>query len=46
MSTVGGVTSGYWAIGSVTTATTPASTKTTEMTVEKMGRSTKEADHG
>ena len=31
-STVGGVTSGYWAIGSVNTATPPASTKTMEIT--------------
>src|SRR5215468_8336244 len=39
--TVGGVTSGYCATGSVNTATPPASTKTTEMTVAKIGRSTK-----
>src|SRR5271156_5079768 len=48
-STVGGVTSGYWATGSVKTATPPASTKTTERTMAKTGRSMKNreitADH-
>src|SRR5215469_10850343 len=42
--TVGGVTSGYWATGSVKTATPPASTKTTEMTVAKIGRSMKKRE--
>src|SRR5262249_4684315 len=40
-STVGGVTSGYCATGRVNTATPPASTKMTEMTVAKIGRSIK-----
>src|SRR5205807_5738439 len=40
-STVGGVTSGYCATGSVNTATPPASTKTMDRTEAKMGRSMK-----
>src|SRR5215467_2903199 len=42
--TVGGVTSGYWATGSVQTATPPASVITTEITVAKIGRSMKNRD--
>ena len=42
--TVGGVTSGYWATGSVNTATPPASMITMEITVAKIGRSMKKRD--
>src|SRR5262249_1677060 len=38
---VGGAISGYCAIGNMTRATTPMMIITTEMTVEKTGRSTK-----
>ena len=40
-STVGGVTSGYCATGSVNTATPPASMKTIDSTEAKIGRSMK-----
>src|SRR4051794_40424608 len=42
--TVGGVTSGYCAIGKVHMATKPARVMTTEMTVAKMGRSMKKRE--
>ena len=38
---VGGATSGYWAIGSSTSATVPRITMTIESTVAKIGRSMK-----
>src|SRR3982751_5753284 len=43
--TVGGVTSGYGATGSVKTATPPASAMTMEMTVAKIGRSMKKREN-
>src|SRR5690348_12146618 len=39
--TVGGVISGYWAIGRIQTAASPASRITTEMTTPRTGRSMK-----
>src|SRR5579859_2887199 len=42
--TVGGATSGYCAIGSLSNATTPRITTTTDSTVAKTGRSTKKRD--
>src|SRR5262249_2829119 len=39
--TVGGVISGYWAIGNLISATRPMMMMTMEMTVAKTGRSTK-----
>ena len=39
--TVGGATSGYWAIGNCVTATTPTITITIDSTVAKIGRSMK-----
>src|SRR4029077_13699958 len=39
--TVGGVISGYWAIGRILTAASPASRITSEMTTPKTGRSMK-----
>ena len=42
--TVGGVTSGYWAIGNCGTATAPRMTMTIDRTVAKIGRSMKKWD--
>src|SRR4051812_28610394 len=46
MEMVGGATSGYWAIGSLTSATTPTITMTIDKTMAKMGRSIKKRDMG
>src|SRR3954469_19704092 len=42
--TVGGVTSGYWATGSVTRATAPARVMTMDRTDAKIGRSMKKRE--
>src|SRR5882762_2615278 len=44
MEIVGGATSGYWATGSLTAATTPTMTMTIDRTAAKMGRSMKKRD--
>ena len=43
--TVGGVISGYWATGSVKTATAPASVMTIDSTAAKIGRSMKKREN-
>ena len=43
--TTGGTTSGYWAIGSPNSATTPTMTITTDNTVAKIGRSMKKLEN-
>src|SRR5262245_121051 len=44
MEIVGGATSGYWAMGSLTTATTPMITMTIDKTMAMIGRSMKKRD--
>jgi hypothetical protein len=43
--TVGGVISGYWAMGNTPTETAPAMTITMEMTLAKMGCSMKNLEN-
>src|SRR5262245_42733878 len=43
---VGGTTSGYWAMGSLTTATPPTMTITIDNTIAMIGRSMKKRDIG